>query len=258
MSYLLENGFHAMNEVLIFDEIKPETAKAVAEQLRDKRPATVRINSPGGDLASGLAICSSIQAHGNVTVAAEGVAASAASLPLCVAHRAIAAENAMMMIHGPWLNIAGTANELRGAALALDKFADQIVAMYSRKTRKLANEIKAVLEKGDTWLTALEAKTFGLIDDIGVALPIAACLGARVPPAKIMAAVHRQAGTGFGRVCSDSVTIRQQAEAQFYASPALRAEFGALDIYLAYVLAVARGQTRPRQAQVMMNQGIFK
>lgn len=232
-------------EIMIFDEIVPDTARSVSERLRanSNQPVVVRINSPGGDLAAGLAIVNAMRQHNNVTVAVEGIAASAATLPCC-AGRCRAADNALLMLHAPWITLSGNAQALRATADTLDKFESQIVGLYSAKTGKPTREIKALLEKGDTWLTAQEAQSLGLVDEVGIALPIAAKLGGLAPPARMAALTRRQA-PGFGPSKMGSEQIRQLAEAQFYGSATLRAEFREAAIYVAYALAVARGLTRP-------------
>lgn len=175
-------------EILIYDEISQATAQQTVTLLSENPTdlVVVRINSPGGDVSAALAIYSKLTAHrSTVTIRVEGIAASAASL-ICCAGLCIAAENALLMIHGPSTGIHGKSGELRETADALDKFAQSMVGIYCRKTHRSVREITSLLDDNkDHWYNALEARSLGLVDSIeGHADPvrIAACLKNLNPP----------------------------------------------------------------------------
>lgn len=166
-------------DILIFDEITADLAQRVSSQLRAKptEPVTFLVNSPGGDLAAGLAILNALRAHrGPVVVQIEGIAASAATLLCCVGTVSMA-DNAALMIHAPWLTTTGNASDLRDSAHGLDALAAGMASAYRAKTGKPAAEIDRLLNGGDHWMTAAEAHRFGLIDEITPARRVAAKLG---------------------------------------------------------------------------------
>lgn len=174
-------------EILVYDGITAETARATTETLarQPSAPVTVRVNSYGGDLAAGLAMLNALRAHrGRVRIEVEGIAASSATLLLCAGFARMA-ENAALMVHAPWMSeISGNARDLRNAASGLDAMSQGMIAAYRAKTGKPAAEIAALLDGSDHWFTPAEALAFGLIDEITAGLRIAARLGPLQPPAK--------------------------------------------------------------------------
>ncbi|MDS4025709.1 MAG: Clp protease ClpP [Candidatus Contendobacter sp.] len=166
-------------DILIFDEITAAMAQRVVNQLREQptEPVTVLVNSPGGDLAAGLAILNALRAHrATVAVQIEGIAASAATLLCCVGTVRMA-DGAALMVHAPWMSITGNATDLRDSAEGLDAMAAGMAAAYRAKTGRPAAEIDRLLDGRDHWFTADEALRFGLIDEITPARRVAAKLG---------------------------------------------------------------------------------
>ncbi len=164
----------------IFDDITSETAAQVRDVL-DRNPTAaikVRVNSYGGDPLAATAIYNALKAHrGEVRIAVEGVAASAATL-ICCAGYCSAAENALLMIHGAWTRNGGNAQQLRQSAEIMEKASDGMARIYAQKTHRPLNEIRQPLNDGkDHWFTAQEALAWGLIDEITPALAMAARLG---------------------------------------------------------------------------------
>jgi len=136
---------------------------------------TVRINSPGGSVADGVAIYNALRRHpARVVTAVDGVALSIASLIACAGDTVQASETATLMFHAPWLKYAsGNAEDLRRAANALDATGEAMVSAYTHKTGKSKSEILDAMA-AETWLTAAEALNFGIVDEVTDALDIAA------------------------------------------------------------------------------------
>lgn len=141
----------------------------------------IRINSYGGDVASGFAIYNALKelkAKGvTVYTLVEGVAASMGSIIALAGEKVQMAENAEMMIHQPWTVAAGNATELESRAEELRKMEPQFVSIYTQKTGLSEQKVKNLLEN-ETWLTAKEALTMGFIDEIR---PTTLALSAKVP-----------------------------------------------------------------------------
>jgi len=157
-------------EMLIYDFIgwpfndAGEIVRAIAD-MRGKK-ITVRINSPGGDVFDSMAIYNAFTSHdAKITTRAEALAASAASIILLAGKEVQAYQNAMMMIHDPWMLVAGNRFDLREAADILDKISDNMVDIYSKQSNVGKKELRDML-KDETWLTAKEAKEKGFIDTI--------------------------------------------------------------------------------------------
>ncbi len=143
-----------------------------------------RLNSPGGDVFEGVAICSAIARMKAKTVAVvDGLAASIASLIAVSCDELKMPANAMLMIHAPWTMAMGSASELRETAAVLDKIEAQLVAAYDAKAMRTLGEREGaesfgVMVRAETWLTADEALALGLSNETLGAVKIAACIRA--------------------------------------------------------------------------------
>lgn len=126
---------------------------------------TLHINSPGGDALEGAALMAEIERHGAVTVRVQGIAASAATLPMIAAKNVFLHSAAMIMIHEPSTFAGGTADQLRDTASLLDKMSATYAEAYSRHTGHPVSRIAAWM-KSETWLTAEEAVELRFADKI--------------------------------------------------------------------------------------------
>jgi ATP-dependent Clp protease, protease subunit len=156
-------------EVSIFDEINPfygVTAREFAAQYKAATAKTddvlVLINSNGGDVIQGLAIYNTLKNSGkNITVRVMGIAASMASVIAMAGAKIEMPKNTFMMVHNVQTRIGGDADDLRERADLLDKIDDSIIGIYTARTGKTADEVKALL-KADAYMTADEALAAGL------------------------------------------------------------------------------------------------
>ena len=168
----------------LHDEITGATFNRVLKEIKaaGRKPVTLSINSPGGSVIAGAAILSSLRAHRpGVEVEIIGLAASMASVIATVGQPAKMASNALWMAHNPSSSSTGTAADLRKDADTLDKFRDTLVAAYSRKSKKTAAEIMALMDS-ETWLSASEALAASFIDEITSPNPASACAWASKYP----------------------------------------------------------------------------
>ena len=157
-------------EILLYDEIGfwGVTAKDFAAQLADitSPNITVRINSPGGDVFDGMAIYNQLKSHpAKVNTVIDGLAASAASFIALAGDTVTMADNSLMMIHKAWGLGIGNADDMTALAGILAKIDGQLANMYAAKSGKDQAECLAAM-KAETWMTADEAKAFGLCDAI--------------------------------------------------------------------------------------------
>ncbi|RRH68328.1 head maturation protease, ClpP-related [Falsigemmobacter faecalis] len=147
-------------------DIVAGAANRLAEFLAAHQgPVTLHINSPGGDALEGAALMAEVERHGAVTVRVQGIAASAATLPMVAAREVILHPTAMVMIHEPSALTGGTADELRDTAAVLDKMSSTYAEAYARHTGHPVSRISAWM-KAETWLTAAEAVELRFADQI--------------------------------------------------------------------------------------------
>jgi len=171
-------------EVFVYGEIGcwGITASQFVQDLRvvddGVSPVIVAFNSVGGDLFDGLAIHNALSRLGDrCTGRIDALAASAASVAVCGAHKVVIASNAMLMIHNPWTYAAGDADSFRKVADVLDQTMEAIIAAYKAKAPNIDEEGLRGMVAAETWLTAGEAVALGLADEIGEGIQVKACLG---------------------------------------------------------------------------------
>lgn len=159
------------------------TAKGVRDRLQALRGIdrlTVRINSPGGMVDDAVAIHTLLSEYSaEKTVKIDGVAASAASVVAMVGKRIEMATGAMLMVHNPWTVAIGDGNQLRKAAEIADKYRDNLVSIYGKRTGQSPDNIKAMMD-AETWLTADEAIAGKWADATSEEAAAAACIDAEV------------------------------------------------------------------------------
>ena len=134
---------------------------------------TMRINSGGGDVFAAQAIHNMIKAYaGKVTAHIDGLCASAATIIACAADKVIMPSNALYMIHNPsvFLGDSFDADGLTKMANYLGSVKQTIANVYLSRSDVLTPEQINTLMDDETWLTADEAKSYGLIDEVDTAI----------------------------------------------------------------------------------------
>jgi ATP-dependent protease ClpP protease subunit len=171
-------------EVFVYGEIGAWgiTANQFVQDLRAMDDGVSEViaafNSVGGDLFDGLAMHNALRRLGaRCTGRIDALAASAASVAVCGAHKVVIAESAILMIHNPWTYAAGDAEDFRKVADVLDQTMEAIIAAYKAKAPNIDEAELRRLVAAETWLTANEALALGLADEIGDGIKVKACLG---------------------------------------------------------------------------------
>ena len=171
-------------EVFVYGEIGTwgVTANQFVQDLRTMddgvSPVIAAFNSIGGDLFDGLAMHNALSRLGErCTGRIDALAASAASVAVCGAHKVVIAANAMLMIHNPWTYASGDAEDFRKVADALDQTMEAIIAAYKAKAPNIDDAELRRMVNAETWLTANEAVALGLADEVGDGIKVKACLG---------------------------------------------------------------------------------
>ncbi|ANI54406.1 head maturation protease, ClpP-related [Pseudomonas sp. DR 5-09] len=171
-------------EVFVYGEIGAWgiTANQFVQDLRalddGVSPVVAAFNSIGGDLFDGLAMHNALSRLGErCTGRIDALAASAASVAVCGAHRVVIAANAMLMIHNPYTYTGGDAEDFRRVADVLDQTLEAIIAAYKAKAPNIDDAELRRMVNAETWLTANEALALGLADEVGDGIKVKACLG---------------------------------------------------------------------------------
>jgi len=138
------------------------------EAENPKKEVHMYINSPGGVVTAGLAIYDTMQLiRPPVQTFCIGQAASAASLLLMAGKKGerFALPNSRVLVHQPSASFYGNAADITRHAEEVLKLKRRLNEIYARHTGRTVEEIERALDR-DTYMTAEEAKAFGLIDTI--------------------------------------------------------------------------------------------
>jgi len=138
------------------------------EAENPKKEIHMYINSPGGVVTAGLAIYDSMQLiRPPVQTFCVGQAASAASLLLMAGKKGerFALPNSRILVHQPSASYYGQAADIARHAEEVVKLKHRLNEIYAKHTGRTVAEIERALDR-DTYMTADEAKAFGLIDQI--------------------------------------------------------------------------------------------
>ena len=126
------------------------------------------INSPGGMVTAGMAIYDTMQyIRPPVQTLCVGQAASAASLLLCAGAKGarFCLPNSRILVHQPSASYYGQAADIARHAQEIIKLKRRLNEIYATHTGQTVEAIEKALDR-DTYMTAEEAKTFGLIDSV--------------------------------------------------------------------------------------------
>lgn len=150
------------------DEVTPKIFKEQLYSNGNKKPVTVRLNSPGGDLIAASVISAILKDYpGRVTVSVDGLAASAAVMVALAGDRIRISPSAYMMIHNPAVGLLGMfdVDSLKGLVDELKTIKQGIIEGYQQRTN-LDPEKLAKMMDDETWMTASEAVAYGFADEI--------------------------------------------------------------------------------------------
>lgn len=126
------------------------------------------INSPGGSVSAGLAIYDTMQyIKPDVSTICMGMAASMASVLLSAGTKGkrFILPYARVMIHQPLGGAQGQATEIEIHAREILRIRDEMNGIMAKHTGQPKEKIQIDTER-DYYLTAVEAKAYGLVDEI--------------------------------------------------------------------------------------------
>ena len=162
--------------IMLSGEVTDQMANTVIAQLLfldaqdSKKDIYMYINSPGGSVTAGLAIMDTMNfVKADVQTIAMGMAASMASVLLSSGTKGIrfALPISTVLIHQPSGGAQGQQTEIEIVAEEILKTRDRLNKILADNSGQDIETIKKDTER-DNYMTAQEAKDYGLIDDIMV------------------------------------------------------------------------------------------
>ena len=137
------------------------------------RDIQIYINSPGGSVYAGLGIYDTMQfISADVATICTGMAASMAAVLLCAGApgKRTALKHARVMIHQPMSGMQGQVTEMEIALKETLKVRDELYQILADHSGQSFEKITKDSDR-DYWMSATEAKTYGMIDDVLVKNP---------------------------------------------------------------------------------------
>ena len=156
------------------EEVNDVTASLVVAQMLflegedPDKDISLYINSPGGSITAGMAIYDTMQyIKCDVSTICIGMAASMGAFLLASGAKGkrFALPNSEIMIHQPLGGMQGQATDIKIHADRIIKIKHTLNTILSERTGKSLEQITADTER-DNFMTALQAKEYGLVDEV--------------------------------------------------------------------------------------------
>ena len=144
------------------------------ESENPTKDISMYINSPGGIVTSGLAIYDTMEyIRPDVSTVCMGQAASMGSLLLTAgaAGKRFSLPNARIMTHQPSGGFQGQATDIEIHAREILDLRQRLNGIYEKHSGKTIKQIEKIMDR-DTFMTAEDAKNFGLIDEVVEKRPV--------------------------------------------------------------------------------------
>jgi len=160
--------------IFIVGPIHDGAASLVTAQLlfleaeNPKKDISIYINSPGGVVSSGLAIYDTMQyIRPDCATLCIGQAASMGSLLLAAGAegKRFALPNSRIMVHQPSGGFQGQASDIEIHAREILELRERLNHIYVTHTGQSLEDIKKHLER-DTFMSAEQARSFGIVDEV--------------------------------------------------------------------------------------------
>ncbi len=173
-----------LKERIIFltGEVNDHVSSLICAQLlfleseNPKKPISFYINSPGGVVTSGLSMYDTMQyIKPEVSTVCIGQAASMGSLLLAAGAvgKRYSLPNSRIMIHQPSGGARGQASDIEIQAREILRLRERLNEIYVKHTGQKLAAIEKAMDR-DNFMSAEEAKKFGLIDEVVESQPLPA------------------------------------------------------------------------------------
>lgn len=160
--------------IFLGTQIDDYTANVIQAQLlyldssEPGKDISIYINSPGGSVYAGYGIYDTMQFIGSdVSTICTGIAASMASVLLVAGAKGkrFALQHSRVMIHQPLGGVQGQASDIEITAREILRVKKELYTIISNHSGKPFEDVERDSDR-DFWMTAAEAKEYGMIDDI--------------------------------------------------------------------------------------------
>jgi ATP-dependent Clp protease, protease subunit len=160
--------------IFLGTQIDDYTANVVQAQLLyldsadPGKDISLYLNSPGGGVYAGLGIYDTMQFISSpVSTICTGMAASMAAVLLVAGQKdkRFALTHSRVMIHQPMGGAQGQASDIEITAREIQKLKKELYQIIADHSGKSMEEIERDADR-DYWMTAAEAKAYGMIDDV--------------------------------------------------------------------------------------------
>ncbi len=160
--------------IFLGTEINDYTANVIQAQLLyldsadPGKDVSIYLNSPGGSVYAGLGIYDTMQyISSDVTTICTGMAASMAAVLLVAGTKGkrFALKHSRVMIHQPMGGAQGQASDIEITAREIQKLKKELYTIISEHSGVAFKKVEKDSDR-DYWMTAQEAKEYGMIDDV--------------------------------------------------------------------------------------------
>ncbi|HFS67082.1 MAG TPA: ATP-dependent Clp endopeptidase proteolytic subunit ClpP [Flavobacteriia bacterium] len=138
------------------------------ESVDANKDISIYINSPGGGVYAGLGIYDTMQfIKPEVNTICTGMAASMGAVLMCAGQKGkrSALPHSRIMIHQPLGGAQGQASDIEITAREILKLKEELYEILAKHTGQPIEKIREDSDR-DYWMTATEAKEYGMIDEI--------------------------------------------------------------------------------------------
>ena len=160
--------------IFLGEEVNDVSASLIVAQLLfleaedPDKDISLYINSPGGSITAGMAIYDTMQyIKCDVSTICIGMAASMGAFLLAAGAKGkrFALPNSEIMIHQPLGGMQGQATDIKIHADRIIKMKETLNTILSERTGKSLEQITKDTER-DNFMTAYQAKEYGLVDEV--------------------------------------------------------------------------------------------
>jgi len=138
------------------------------QSIDPKRDIQIYINSPGGSVYAGLGIYDTMQyIEPDIATICTGMAASMAAILLAAGtkEKRFALQHSRVMIHQPMGGVQGQATDIEITAREILKLKEELYKILADHTSQPVEKVNHDADR-DFWMSAEEAKNYGMIDEV--------------------------------------------------------------------------------------------
>lgn len=160
--------------IFLGTQIDDYTANVIQAQLLyldsadSGKDISIYINSPGGSVYAGYGIYDTMQfINSNVSTICTGIAASMAAVLLVAGEKGkrFALKHSRVMIHQPLGGAQGQASDIEITAREIGKIKKELYTIISDHSGQPFEKVEKDSDR-DYWMTSLEAKDYGMVDEV--------------------------------------------------------------------------------------------